>query len=660
MSNQALSPAQRRGLYRRLLASVGWLRGHPRIRLGLAGAAVLALVLLLAVGRGRGESVDEAALVAVERGPLTISLNETGAIQAKHNLEIKCEVEGQSTITYIVEEGTQVSKGDLLVELDSGDLEEKLTQQQMSYEDAKAARERAVADLDITQSRNESNIKKAEQGLKFAGMDLDKWRGNAQAEGPQQEASGAGDEPERTEPPTELGNYQELCEMAGLELDGREGELFKERREALSDISLARGQLRQAQTRLKGTKELHAKKYATKEELEADTLMEQRRKAELAVAMLNRQLFEQYDWPRELDTRQSAIEEAQRELDRANSEAKANLAQAQAELLKRETQLELQKKRLDKIQEQVKKTEIRAPKDGMVIYPQLPPWRQQQAMEVGAQVRHRQNLLQLPDLSELIVATKIYESVVSRVKVGQKARIEVAALAQAVGNSEAPVLDGRVIKIPVMPDYEPHWYRGSEQKTFTVDIAILETRKEIVEALKPGLSAEVTIVLATLKDAVYVPVQAVTRDADQTVCYRVNGGEPERVPVTVGLSGKVRAQILAGLNPGDRILMAPPLGAIGGVEALGFPGVGDEGAAGEGEQDTEAEGGGEARAQDSAVEAGSGESPGEEATGGEPPDRSQLTAEQRGRREGGGSGRGRPERPGGRSSGAAGRRRGQE
>ena len=573
MSNQALSPAQRRGLYRRLLALVGWLRGHPRIRLGLAGAAVVALVLLLAVGRGRGESVNQAALVVVERGRLVIALTETGTIRAKNNKDIKCEVEGQSTITHIVDEGTQVSKGDLLVELDSGDLETKLTAQKMRYEDAKAANERAIADLDITKSRNESNIKKAEQGLKFAHMDLDKWRGSAQAEGPQQEASGAGDEAERTEPPTELGSYQELCEMAGLELDGGEGELFKERREALSDISLAQGQLRQAQTRLKGTTELHARKYATKEELEADILIEQRRKAELAVAMLNRQLFEQYDWPRELDTRQSAVEEAQRELDRANSEAKANLAQARAELLKREAQLELQGDEMAKVEEQVANTKVEAPQAGLVVYPRVSHWRgQEQLLEVGAQVRHRQVLVQLPDLSELVIDTKVYESDVSKLQVGQKARIKVHALAQALGAGNAATLQGEVTKIAILPDAASRWL-NPDQRVFNVEVSVGETREDIVSRLKPEMTAEVTIILATLENCLHVPVQAVTKAGDQNVAYVVQRGEARMVPVTVGLSNTVRTQILSGLEVGDEVLLAPPLGGGGGHLALGLPGT---------------------------------------------------------------------------------------
>ena len=603
MSNQVVSPTEGRGVPSGLSRAVKRLRGRPRLALLVGGvAAALLVVVLVALMGGGGESGSQAAVAVVERGPLTIALTEAGTIRAKRNVEIKSEVEGQSTITYIVDEGTLVKKGDLLVSLDSGDLEDRLIQQKMSYEDAKAGYERAKADLDITESRNESNIKKAQQDLEFALMDLEKWLGKEAMAGAAEGSAGSGSPnvSARADPAAS----KDLLELAGLKLTGREGELFKQRRQAGSDIDLAEGQLRQAQARFESTQELYQRNYASQEELVADRLLRDRRQAELAVAILSQMLQEEYDWPKGLKLRQSAVEETRRELGRVKSEAVANLAQAQAELAKRKAQLDLQQSRLEKIQEQVAKTKITAPQDGLVVYPQAPPWRNQPPMEVGAQVRYRQTLIQLPDLSEIIVETKVYESEVSKVKVGQEARIKVTALAQTGGDGQAPILNGEVTKIAVMPDFQNRWM-GTEQRTFTVEVTVVDRQPEVLAKLKPEMSAEVTIVLARLSDALSVPVQAVTRLGEQTVSYRLRGEEAELVPVTVGLTSTTRAQIVAGLSAGDRVLLYPPLSATGGLEALGLPGgeVPEQEAGGSAQGEQEA--GGSAQGAEEAVREGS-------------------------------------------------------
>jgi len=55
-------------------------------------------------------------------------------------------------------------------------------------------------------------------------------------------------------------------------------------------------------------------------------------------------------------------------------------------------------------------------------------------------------------------------------------------------------------------------------------------------------------------------VKAVTRVDGQTVCYLPRGSEGRPVPVRVGLTNISRAQIISGLQEGDKVLLAPPFG----------------------------------------------------------------------------------------------------
>ena len=80
-----------------------------------------------------GSSNSSTGLFAVKRGDLTISVTESGSIKAVNTKDIKSEVEGRATIVSIVPEGTMitaedVNNGKVLVELDSSELKEQLSQ----------------------------------------------------------------------------------------------------------------------------------------------------------------------------------------------------------------------------------------------------------------------------------------------------------------------------------------------------------------------------------------------------------------------------------------------------------------------------------------------------------------------------------------------------
>ena len=96
--------------------------------------------------------------------------------------EISSEVKGGSgtKILKIVEEGYQVTdedvkNGKVLVELDSADLKDKITQEDIQFQTTEAALIEATQAYEIQLDQNETDIKAAEQKAKFAFMDLEKF-----------------------------------------------------------------------------------------------------------------------------------------------------------------------------------------------------------------------------------------------------------------------------------------------------------------------------------------------------------------------------------------------------------------------------------------------------------------------------------------------------
>ncbi|HAY82206.1 MAG TPA: hypothetical protein DCY79_20565, partial [Planctomycetaceae bacterium] len=61
----------------------------------------------------------------IGRGNLLVTVTEQGTLESSNNTEIKCEVRGFSTVTWVVPTGTVVEPGDELVRLDTKVIEEQ-------------------------------------------------------------------------------------------------------------------------------------------------------------------------------------------------------------------------------------------------------------------------------------------------------------------------------------------------------------------------------------------------------------------------------------------------------------------------------------------------------------------------------------------------------
>lgn len=90
--------------------------------------------------------------------------------------------------------------------------------------------------------------------------------------------------------------------------------------------------------------------------------------------------------------------------------------------------------------------------------------------------------------------------------------------------------------------------------------------------LRPQMTAQVNIVLARVDDASLIPWSALS-DQEADGRYRIHvkaaDGKPQLRLVTIGISDKVQAQVIAGLSPGDEVVISvdgplsdPPMGAM--------------------------------------------------------------------------------------------------
>ncbi|MER6951061.1 efflux RND transporter periplasmic adaptor subunit [Nonomuraea sp. NPDC000554] len=146
----------------------------------------------------------------------------------------------------------------------------------------------------------------------------------------------------------------------------------------------------------------------------------------------------------------------------------------------------------------------------------------------------------LGDLNELQVQAMVTESDVSRLKLGQRAQITLAArngerhTGRVTGIAPTATVDGQLVR-------------------YSVTLAFDDPPK----GLMLGQTASVSVSTATAADAVYVPAEAVRSRADGTsvVTVRSGGRDAARV-VRTGVRGDQYVEVTSGLEESDQVVMA--------------------------------------------------------------------------------------------------------
>jgi len=110
-----------------------------------------------------------------------------------------------------------------------------------------------------------------------------------------------------------------------------------------------------------------------------------------------------------------------------------------------------------------------------------------------------------------------------------------------------------VHRISVLPDAQNRWM-NPDLKVYATVIYI----DGAAEWLKPGMSAEVEIIVDNLEDVVQVPLQAVNLESNEQVCYVNTAAGPQRRVVETGPYSSAMIVINKGVSPGEEVLLRSP------------------------------------------------------------------------------------------------------
>jgi membrane fusion protein, macrolide-specific efflux system len=212
--------------------------------------------------------------------------------------------------------------------------------------------------------------------------------------------------------------------------------------------------------------------------------------------------------------------------------AEAELQAARAQIQALRAQIQQTRSTLRGDQANLGYTKIYAPMAGTVVT---------QAAKEGQTLNANQSapiVLRIADLSTMTVQTQVSEADVSRLRLGMP------------------------VYFTTLGDQAKRWYGKLRQVNPTPDVVnnvvLYNALFDVPNpegALMTQMTAQVFFVVADVKDATLVPFSALARAANGRATVRVVGadGKVEQRQVELGVSNRVAVQILAGLEPGERV-----------------------------------------------------------------------------------------------------------
>ncbi|MFC1499611.1 efflux RND transporter periplasmic adaptor subunit [Candidatus Zixiibacteriota bacterium] len=241
-------------------------------------------------------------------------------------------------------------------------------------------------------------------------------------------------------------------------------------------------------------------------------------------------------------------------LERAQEQVNTQILRNQVTLQQRQQSLDRARRELSDLQAELGAALQYAEFPGLVIYEKTYGPEGEAKVSVGTTAFPGQAIISIPDLTTMTVEVGISELDVRRVAMGQKALIRVDAYPDAVYTGE-------------ITDISPLARRSglSQMKIFDCIVTIDGTDL----ALRPGMTAQVSIITHYQREAVVVPLDAVFRQGDRTLVFTV-GNKIEEVDVVLGAENGNYVVIVDGLSAGMRVALRDPFMPLEELETAGI------------------------------------------------------------------------------------------
>ena len=439
----------------------------PKLALVVIGFLTLVVSVLLVVQRLPAAAVD--TVWTVERGPLVATLSEPGTLRAATSTSYRSPVNGrQAEIVHLVSEGMRIRRGDLLVRLETRDLDAELRQ--------------AV-----------DNVHETEIALQVAELEL-------------------------------------LEATAGVE-SAMDGEASLTVEESRTTLGLADRRVQRLRREVESLEPLLDRGFITGDELDGSRDELETAEAELSLARRRARVLVEQTHP--VTTRRAELQ----------------LAQKRAQKQAVERRLAAARRRVAEMGDLIDRCTIYADGPGLVVYEEFMASSPRRKVRLGDRVTPSQAIVQVVDVSRMLVDASVAERSVHRVHPGQPVAVRVEAFPDLR-------LSGRIATVGALArtTFDPQL----DGKRFDVIVELDPT----AAGLRPEMTARVDIMVGDRPDVLRVPVNAVFENDGMAFVNVLRGQRVEGRQVELGEQNQRFVELVAGISAGERVMLVGDQPAI--------------------------------------------------------------------------------------------------
>lgn len=302
-----------------------------------------------------------------------------------------------------------------------------------------------------------------------------------------------------------------------------DGTFIQEKQIAEANIVISLENEATAKNLLDHSKKMFRKGFATQLQVDSDTFAVRRAGLERAASETALKVLDFYTKKKML-TELNATKDAAVALEEAKEKA-----------------LVLEVKKLTRLNDKLDKAVITAPKAGMVIYANERSRYSSVTIELHSAVKEGQAIIRLPDLTRMEAKVLVNESKIELLQMDADANLK-------IGDR---TFRGTVTSIANQPERGSF---GSDVKEYATIVSI----EGSADGLKPGMTAEVEILVDEFNDVLTVPVSAVVEKRGKYFCWVATGAKkPEqRELILIGTNDRKMA-ISDGVKVGDKVILNP-------------------------------------------------------------------------------------------------------
>lgn len=487
-----IAPAVRR--LREALSLLGALPPRKKALVAAGSAVVLIGAALLARRATVSDAVGEVRAV---RGPLRITVAVSGLLAPARAESYGPEIAGvELKVAELAPEGSWVAPGALLVRFDDAPFRRELDAARSRLVQTSGEAEQARQALRALLATQRSERLEAEAAFARAELDLKTF----------------------------------VNGVAPLQVQ-----------QSAAAVERARRETEESRQKLEGLAPFAEKGYVSRDELRAAERRATEAEADLVLAGQQHSTLTRFTHPQLLAHKAQELESRRSALRVVSEKTAAQAAQAKAAADLAEARAAEASRTVAEAERRVALCSVIARSKGLVVHREIfEKGGEKRRVRVGDAVFAGQPVLDLPDLSEMLVETRVKEGEIHRVEPGQKAEVRLEAFPDET-------FAATVLRLGALTAGD----RG-EARTFPLVLKL----EKADPRLRPGMTAQALVLAGEVKDAVQIPVDAVRYEADQAVCTvrTVTGTETRRVKT--GRSNAFFVEVREGLSEGDVVLIS--------------------------------------------------------------------------------------------------------